>query len=104
MGNTLVLLSLYGERRAHLCAQGIAWDEGPKGDGDEMGYQAFVYCYHVDLASFWETMAFNETPALAASIARARCTRRSIRTLNCVWGSNLRLTFPAVVDQFSQIF
>ncbi len=82
MGNTLVLLSLYGERRAHLCAQGIAWDEGPKGDGDEMGYQAFVYCYHVDLASFWETMAFNETPALAASIARARCTRRSIRTLN----------------------
>ena len=50
--NTLVLLSLYGERRAYLCSQGIAWDEGSQGDDDEVGYQAFVYCYNVGLASF----------------------------------------------------
>ncbi len=43
----------------------IAWDEGPQGDGHEMGCQAFVYCYNVALASFWETMAFNDTPALS---------------------------------------
>jgi len=34
------------------------------------------------LASFCETIAFKDTPALAASIASARCSRRSIRTLN----------------------
>ena len=56
-GIQLVLSSLYEERRAHLCAQGATWDEGPRGDGDELGYRAFVYCYNVDLASFWKTMA-----------------------------------------------
>ena len=44
-----------------------------------------VYCSNVGLASFWETMAFNETPALAASIAITRFTSRSIRTLNSVY-------------------
>ena len=36
----------------HDRSQGIAWDEGPQCDDDEVGYQAFVYCHNVGLASF----------------------------------------------------
>jgi hypothetical protein len=38
--------------------------------------------YAVLSESFCATMAFNDTPALAASMARARCSLRSMRILN----------------------